>query len=97
MSTDGNAPGPGLVRGAKGCVEAAPSVAQRRPQAAERRQRRELRDEAVFHQARALADFVARGGAASRWLDSKGFTSEDRVRVLVALLDLEDEASGMAS
>ena len=52
---------------------------------------REMSDEAVLHQAEALADYVNRGGSASRWLDSKDFTPADRAAVLVALHDLEDE------
>jgi hypothetical protein len=56
-------------------------VARRCPHAAEKRGRRELSDAAILDQARALVDHVARGGAASRWLGSKGFSTADRGRV----------------
>ena len=51
----------------------------------------ELDAEAVRLQAEALRAYVARGGAASRWLDSKDLTPEDRRRVLLAYGDLEAE------
>jgi hypothetical protein len=41
-------------------------------------------------QAKALADFVRRGGSVSRWLDSKDFAPADRDAVLLAWADLED-------
>lgn len=54
---------------------------------------RELSDEAVAYQAEQLAEYLSRGGAASRWLDSKDFTSEDRAAVLLAYTDAQEEAS----
>ncbi len=53
---------------------------------------RELSPEAVRHEARALADYVRRGGSASRWLDSKGFAEADRAAILTAWADVEAEA-----
>jgi hypothetical protein len=51
---------------------------------------RELNDAAVREQAACLAEYVRRGGSASRWLDSKDFSPADRVAVLVALGDAEE-------
>ncbi len=51
---------------------------------------RELSDEQIREQAARLADFVCRGGSASRWLDSKGFLPGDRAAILVAWADIED-------
>jgi hypothetical protein len=53
--------------------------------------RRELSDAQILEQARACSDYVARGGSASRWIDSKDFRPADRRRVLVALSELEAE------
>lgn len=52
----------------------------------------ELSPETVQHQARALADFIRRGGSASRWLDSKAFLPGDRAAILLVWADLEAEA-----
>jgi hypothetical protein len=52
---------------------------------------RELSDQAVLDQARQLYDYVKRGGAASRWLDSKSLDPEDRGRVLRAWWRVEEE------
>jgi hypothetical protein len=48
-------------------------------------------DDAVQHQAEALAAYLSRGGAATRWLDSKDLAPADRGRILVALTDLLDD------
>jgi hypothetical protein len=50
---------------------------------------RELPDAVIIDQALALSDYVRRGGAASRWLDSKGFAPGDRAAIVLALGDLE--------
>jgi hypothetical protein len=50
---------------------------------------RELTDAQVLDQALACADYVRRGGAASLWLDSKGFALGDRAAIVLALGDLE--------
>lgn len=55
--------------------------------------RRELTDAQAREQAQALDDYVKRGGAASRWLDSKGFCQADRAAILLALVDLDQESA----
>lgn len=60
--------------------------------------KRELSDEAVFHQARQLRAYSAKGGAVSRWLDSKDFAPADRDAILKAFYrldeaDMEEQAS----
>lgn len=45
----------------------------------------------VREQAQALADYVSRGGPATRWLESKEFSGEDRAAVLLAYADMADE------
>lgn len=52
---------------------------------------RELSDVDAREQAAALHAHVSRGGAASRWLDSKGFGAEDRAAIVLALSDLDQE------
>lgn len=54
---------------------------------------RELSDEAVAHQAAQLADYAARGGAVSLWLDSKDLLPGDRQAILKAWNDMEEQAS----
>lgn len=53
--------------------------------------RRELSDVDVREQADALRQYVSRGGAASRWMDSKGFGASDRAAILLALTDGDDD------
>ncbi len=50
---------------------------------------REITDAQAREQAEALARYVHRGGAASRWLSSKGFLPADRAAILLALSDLD--------
>lgn len=40
-----------------------------------------------------MAEYVACGGAASRWLDSKDFLPADRAAILLAYSDLDEAAS----
>jgi hypothetical protein len=56
----------------------------------------ELTDEQVQQQVLALATYAAKGGAVSRWLDSKQFADGDRRRVLLAwsrLLDADERGA----
>jgi len=55
--------------------------------------RRELSDETVRLQAEALRAYVARGGSASRWLDSRDILPGDRAAVLLAWADLEEHVA----
>lgn len=52
---------------------------------------RELSDVDVRLQAEALANYVVRGGSASRWLEVKEFLPDDRTAILTAYGDLMDE------
>lgn len=44
--------------------------------------RRELSDEAIYQQAEQLKAYSAKGGAVSRWLDTKDFGQADRDAIL---------------
>ena len=54
---------------------------------------RELTKAQVHEQAMKLADFVRRGGSASRWLDSKQFLPADRAAILLVLAWTEKESA----
>jgi hypothetical protein len=57
----------------------------------------ELTGAQVQEQAEALAAYAAKGGAVSRWLDSKDFAEGDRRRVLLAWAALwSDDERGAA-
>jgi hypothetical protein len=54
----------------------------------------DLTDAQVLDQAEQLAAYAAKGGAVSRWLDSKDLAARDRPRVLLAwsrTLERDDE------
>lgn len=51
----------------------------------------ELSEQQVREQVEALEDYASRGGAVSRWLDSKDFAPEDRRRILAAYYDAVTE------
>ena len=80
MATSTNAPGAAIPAGRKDHDQAARSLERTR-------RSRELSDEAVRHQAEALADFVSRGGSPSCWLETKDLVPADRAAILVALGD----------
>jgi hypothetical protein len=56
---------------------------------------RELSDADAYREAGQLADYVAKPGSrgAMFWLDTKGFSPEDRRVITLALADIEDGAA----
>lgn len=55
---------------------------------------RELSDDEVLRQAETCREYVRRGGrGASFWLDSKGFAGDDRAAIVLAMGELDEQAS----